>query len=212
MECIEMPGENLSSLILAIPKWVFTFLAAVISLVIIYGMFFASCKKTLFGLPFGPEGDCKPPVNSETIVQVVSNPLFTDLSTMTNDTWSSNLAEIKIIPRTSASKLLVSASGNVDLKSAGKDPHRACSIAIYVDDTKIACTNVSFNKEASARSVPFYLEGEYTSNSNNAITFALRIWQRRGTKATLRFNQSEQHGPGLFKVIEVANQKTISKT
>lgn len=48
-----------NKILLTLPKWIFAFLAIVISIVIIYSLTIASCRISLFGLSFGPDRACE---------------------------------------------------------------------------------------------------------------------------------------------------------
>lgn len=68
---------EIDKLLVASPKWVFVFLALVISGVIIHSYTFATCRTNLFGLKFGPEKSCEPsyPIESVLISSAPCNKL-----------------------------------------------------------------------------------------------------------------------------------------
>ncbi len=49
---------DIGKLVAALPKWIFVFLAVIVSCVIVYAMAFADCRINLFGLSFGKDKAC----------------------------------------------------------------------------------------------------------------------------------------------------------
>ena len=201
-----MPGLNLSDILIEVPKWVFAFLAIVVSIVIIYSMFFSSCTTFLFGLEFGSNKNCDGYNGNRLITQIVTKELISDLTTSTTNEWSANLAELDFQPTSDKTKLLISANGSLYSTSTGSDPHNSCIVGLFLENEMITASGTSFLNQTNSHVIPFNMEGEYISLDLSKKTFSLRLWQRRQTKCILQYN-TDHLGPGLFKIVEISDDK-----
>jgi len=200
-----MPQMKISDILIEVPKWVFTFLAIVVVLVIIYSMFVASCTTYLFGLEFGSNRSCDEPKKNSLISQIVTRKLISDLTTPITNKWSSNLVELEIEPTKDDTKLIISANGSIASESSSEaDPHNVCYVGIFLEDEIIAASGTGFIHQKNGHVIPFNIEGEYLPLDKSKQTFSLKLWQRRDTKCTLQFSQDNFTGPGLFKILEIS--------
>ena len=52
---------DIEKIVINSPKWVFVFLAIILSAVILHALIYAQCRTALFGMPFGPDKSCEAP-------------------------------------------------------------------------------------------------------------------------------------------------------